>query len=158
ATASSNTLPPDITSPEKPTDAGPQETASASRRNREQSIRFPADGEQIGKGKINPRSPRTQAATVQPDDADARPTGSSDNSREHSVARIASKLPLSPSRPIIPPVVLPSFGSVLPVRTLGKIYTLRSGSSIRLELTRYVSGEGWSLPKGTVLIGQVRGS
>jgi hypothetical protein len=45
-----------------------------------------------------------------------------------------------------------------PVRTLGKIYTLRSGSSIRLELTRYVSGEGWSLSKGTVLIGQVRGS
>jgi hypothetical protein len=47
---------------------------------------------------------------------------------------------------------------VLPVRTLGKIYTLRSGSSIRLELTRYVAGEGWSLPKGTVLLGQVRGS
>jgi hypothetical protein len=53
---------------------------------------------------------------------------------------------------------LPRFGSILPVRTLGKIYTLRSGSSIRLELTRYVSGEGWSLSKGTVLIGQIRGS
>src|SRR5436853_4507882 len=64
----------------------------------------------------------------------------------------------SPSRLAMPPIVLPSFGAVLPVRTLGKIYTLRSGTTIRLELTRYIAGEGWSLSKGTTLIGQVRGS
>jgi hypothetical protein len=76
-------------------------------------------------------------------------------SRPSFVANASRKLSTNPSSA---PVVLPSFGSILPVRTLGKIYTLRSGSSIRLELTRYVSGEGWSLSKGTVLIGQVRGS
>jgi hypothetical protein len=35
---------------------------------------------------------------------------------------------------------------------------LRSGSPIRLELTRRVDGEGWSLAKGTTLIGQLRGN
>jgi hypothetical protein len=55
------------------------------------------------------------------------------------------------------PIVLPSFGSIIPVRTLGKIYTLRSGSITRLEITRNVSGEGWTLSKGTVLIGSISG-
>jgi len=55
------------------------------------------------------------------------------------------------------PIVLPSFGSIIPVRTLGKMYTLRSGSITRLEVTRNVSGEGWTLSKGTVLIGSISG-
>jgi len=55
-------------------------------------------------------------------------------------------------------VALPSFGSMLPVRSLGVIYTLRSGGLIRLELTRDVKGKGWSLPHATVLVGALRGS
>jgi hypothetical protein len=55
-------------------------------------------------------------------------------------------------------VVLPSFGSMLPVRSLGALYTLRSGSLARFELTRDVRGQGWAMKKGTVLVGVGRGS
>lgn len=55
-------------------------------------------------------------------------------------------------------VSLPSFGSMLPARSLGVIYTLRSGGLVRLELTRDVKGKGWFLPHGTVLVGALRGS
>jgi hypothetical protein len=50
-------------------------------------------------------------------------------------------------------ITLPVFGAMLPVRTLGAVYTLRN-SLARLELTRDVEGEGWALKKGTVLIAQ----
>jgi len=55
-------------------------------------------------------------------------------------------------------VPVPPFGSMLPVRSLGVIYSLRSGALARFELTRDVSGKGWSLPHGTVLVGTLRGS
>lgn len=55
-------------------------------------------------------------------------------------------------------IVLPSFGSMLPVRTLGVLYTLRSGSLARFELTRDMRGQGWAMKKGTVLVGVSRGS
>jgi hypothetical protein len=57
------------------------------------------------------------------------------------------------ARPTVPP-----FGTMLPVRTQGVIFTLRNNSYARLELTRDMSGSGWSLPKGTVLIGRTTGS
>ena len=53
--------------------------------------------------------------------------------------------------------VLPSFGSMLPVRTIGGLYTLRSGALTRLELTRDVRGNGWSMKRGTILVGTSRG-
>lgn len=55
-------------------------------------------------------------------------------------------------------VALPSFGSMLPVKTLGALLTLRTGALTRLELTRDVKGEGWSMQRGTTLVGSVRGS
>jgi len=55
-------------------------------------------------------------------------------------------------------VALPSFGSMLPVKSLGILYTLRSGGLVRLELTRDVKGKGWSMPRGTVLVGAMSGS
>src|SRR5262249_36190114 len=55
------------------------------------------------------------------------------------------------------PVVLPPFGAMLPIRTLGAISTLRPGLA-RLALTRDVRGQGWLLRKGTVLIGRQQGS
>lgn len=57
-----------------------------------------------------------------------------------------------------PPTVLPPFGTMLPVRTQGVVFTLRNNSYARLELTRDCSGTGWSLPKGTVLVGRTTGS
>ena len=57
----------------------------------------------------------------------------------------------------IPTVTLPGFGSMLPVRTLGAVYTLRNGSLVRLETTRDVSGEGWTIKRGTLLVAQSQG-
>jgi len=157
--ASSNVMPPEIS--EKPSDASRHETSPhvASKRNREQSIRFAIDNEQLAIPKVSLGPPTRDANSLGPNSPppDAKLKG------EQSSRLSGSSAVVTPSRTVsnkagFAPVVLPSFGSILPVRTLGKIYTLRSGSSIRLELTRYVSGEGWSLSKGTVLIGQIRGS
>lgn len=54
-------------------------------------------------------------------------------------------------------VSLPPLGTMLPVRTLGTIYTLRSEGYVRMQLTREASGRGWSLARGTELYGVVRG-
>lgn len=53
-------------------------------------------------------------------------------------------------------VAMPPFGSMLPVRTLGVLYTLRSGGLARFELTNDVKGKGWAMPRGTVLVGALR--
>ncbi len=50
------------------------------------------------------------------------------------------------------------FGTLLPVRLIGAIYTLRnSGGVVRMELTQPVEGKGYSYPAGTILIGNLRG-
>ena len=61
-------------------------------------------------------------------------------------------------KPVVSPAVLPPFGTMLPVRTQGVVFTLRNNSYARLELVRDMKGSGWSLPKGTVLIGRASGS
>lgn len=53
-------------------------------------------------------------------------------------------------------VAMPPFGSMLPVRTLGVLYTLRSGGLARFELTSDFRGKGWAMPRGTVLVGALR--
>lgn len=60
-------------------------------------------------------------------------------------------------KPKITPAVLPPFGTMLPVRTQGVIFTLRNNSYARMELTRECVGPGWSLPKGTILVGRTSG-
>ncbi len=50
------------------------------------------------------------------------------------------------------------FGTLLPVRLIGAIYTLRSsGGVVRMELTQPIEGKGYSYPAGTMLIGNLRG-
>ena len=156
---SSTVLPPDIS--DAPAESKQREASAReeSRRNRERSIRFSIDGDQPSARKASLDSLPTDAASVRGDkrlsDTSALTTQEASHTSRPSFTNASRKVSTKPS---VAPIILPSFGSILPVRTLGKIYTLRSGSSIRLELTRYVSGEGWSLSKGTVLIGQVRGS
>lgn len=54
---------------------------------------------------------------------------------------------------------VPAFGTLLPVRFLGAIYTLRgSGGLVRMELSRGVRNGGFSYPAGTVIVGRLRGS
>ena len=56
-------------------------------------------------------------------------------------------------------LTLPSFGAMLPVKSLGAIYTLRSsGGVVRFEVAYEKRGRGWSVPKGTEIVGVVRGS
>ncbi|MBA3713411.1 MAG: hypothetical protein H0W76_13335 [Pyrinomonadaceae bacterium] len=52
----------------------------------------------------------------------------------------------------------PPFGAMLPVRALGAIYSLRSGSLARFELTRDVAGQGWAMRRGTTLVATLRGA
>ncbi|MFN0139240.1 MAG: hypothetical protein ACKVQW_04025 [Pyrinomonadaceae bacterium] len=50
------------------------------------------------------------------------------------------------------------FGTLLPVRLVGAIYTLKSsGGVVRMELTQPIEGKGYSYPAGTTLIGNLRG-
>ncbi|MGI8544503.1 MAG: hypothetical protein ACR2MD_13665, partial [Aridibacter sp.] len=51
------------------------------------------------------------------------------------------------------------FGTLLPIRFLGAVYTLRSsGGLVRMELPRSISGKNYSYPAGTVLVGTLRGN
>lgn len=75
-----------------------------------------------------------------------------------SVQSQIDKRPPTATPPKVPPAVLPPFGTMLPVRTQGVLFTARNNSYARLELTRDCSGAGWSLPKGTILIGRTSGS
>jgi hypothetical protein len=59
---------------------------------------------------------------------------------------------------VAPASVLPVFGTMLPVRTRGVIFSLRNNSYARLELARDCQGDGWSLSKGTLFVGRISGS
>lgn len=52
----------------------------------------------------------------------------------------------------------PGFGTMLPVRLMGVLYTLRQGSLARLELVRDIKNERWALKRGTVFVGSLLGS
>jgi hypothetical protein len=77
-------------------------------------------------------------------------TGASPDTRlpEHAASAVLKRAE--------PRVVLPPFGAMLPIRTMGALYTLRPGLA-RFELTRDVRGQGWHMRKGTTLIGQQQG-
>lgn len=52
----------------------------------------------------------------------------------------------------------PSFGAMLPVRSMGVLYTLRAGALARFELARDVKAGNQTLRRGTVFVGSVLGS
>lgn len=84
---------------------------------------------------------------------DKKDDGVSQNSTVAS-ANISRQIPV-PSSANIPP-----FGTLLPVRFLGAVYTLQRGSGglVRMELSRTIQKQGFSLPAGTVIVGRLRGS
>ena len=55
---------------------------------------------------------------------------------------------------------VPAFGTLLPVRFLGAVYTLQRGAGglVRMELTRSVKKSEFSFQAGTVIVGRLRGS
>lgn len=65
--------------------------------------------------------------------------------------------PKPPSAIAASPGEIP-FGTMLPVRVIGSIYTLRNSDGfVRMELTRAVEGKGYAYPAGTMIVGNVRG-
>lgn len=123
-------------------------------------------------GSINASTPPASSAGAKPDRQDAG-TNSATQGSAHSRANVTQSIFVEDSMPrvvamtvaakpklevSITPAVLPPFGTILPVRTQGVVFTLRNNSYARLELVRDMKGTGWSLPKGTVLIGRASGS
>jgi hypothetical protein len=98
------------------------------------------------------RSQRSSETSLYVTAPDERPHPPSLSSEPPNAASVRSK-----HAPTETTVVLPPFGSMLPVRTIGGLYTLRSGALARLELTRDIVGNGWSMKRGTILVGATKG-
>lgn len=86
---------------------------------------------------------------------DVQPRLLSTQTISSSRSKPSDKLPSDKARTV--PAVLPPFGTMLPVRTQGVVFTLRNNSFARMELTRDCAGPGWSLSKGTILVGRTSG-
>lgn len=104
---------------------------------------------------LTARSRANPTQSIFIDDAAPKPVAASQRAKNHRLA--SSDKTASADKPK-KATVLPRFGTMLPVRTQSVILTVRNNSYARLELTRDISGEGWSLPKGTVVIGHTNGS
>jgi hypothetical protein len=119
------------------------------------------ESQQVSKGGTNSESELVTQSRANPtqsifvDDSPPKPVTTA---RESARPTRRPDTKATPSSARVPSAVLPPFGTMLPVRTQGVIFTLRNNSYARLELMRDVQGEGWSLPKGTVLVGRVSGS
>lgn len=104
---------------------------------------------------LQSRANQTQSIFV--DDA-SKPVAALPNTSNMKQASSLEDKAASKEKTKKPTTVLPPFGTMLPVRTQAVILTVRNNSYARLELTRNLTGEGWSLPKGTILIGHTSGS
>ena len=105
---------------------------------------------ELDQGTVKPgvRGRNTERSVRIGDDLNAAPRNTT-VARERSVEEV---------RKDVRAVTLPAYGSMLPVRSLGVLYTLRSGGLARFELTRDVKGKGWTMARGTVLVGALRGA
>jgi len=104
-------------------------------------------------GIVSERNPeRSIRCAPTPVPVSARQPGAGASANARLPERVASAA-LKPTEPL---VVLPPFGAMLPIKTMGALYTLRPGLA-RFELTRDVRGQGWQMRKGTTLIGQQQG-
>ena len=115
-------------------------------------------------------SGKTNLLDAQPNRSENTPLGRSlffgierkNNSEQNSTSPVNTQIISSnqtpyftnaATQPAIP------FGTLLPIRFLGAVYTFRaSGGLVRMELTRSVTGKNYSYPAGTVLVGTLRGS
>jgi hypothetical protein len=107
----------------------------------------------VGSSMVEPQSHPNPTQTLFVDDP--LPKSTPAQTLVHA-SREPKRPALSSVKPLLPTV--PPFGTMLPVRTQGVIFTLRNNSYARLELTRDMGGNGWSLPKGTVFIGRTTGN
>jgi hypothetical protein len=74
-------------------------------------------------------------------------------------SQTSGNIPAKPGGENIPANSSIPFGSILPLRLVGSVYTLRNSAGfVRMELTRSVEGKGFAYPAGTVVVGTLRGS
>jgi hypothetical protein len=133
---------------------------------------LPSVSPKAAKNNIAPAAAAPEMVQDKAPNIPARDKDVSDEARGRSLFFGISKIPVqtAESRKIVDAAVnktdLPEsilarsipFGTLLPVRLVGSIYTFRnSGGFVRMELTRPVEGEGFSYPAGTTVIGNVRG-
>jgi hypothetical protein len=125
-----------------------------------QAVNSTAEAQPSGAGVTSSRNPERSircAATAPalPYRSGARPEALTAPAPDR--ARKPEAIPSPSIAPVHTGVTLPSFGSLLPVRSLGAIYTLRSGSIARFELTRDARGAGWELKRGVTIVGRLQG-
>ena len=106
-----------------------------------------------GSSVVEPQSRANPTQSLFVDDAVSKSTPAPVPVQTSREAKVTVPAKIKQAPPTVPP-----FGTMLPVRTQGVIFTLRANSYARLELTRDMAGNGWSLPKGTVLIGRTTGN
>ncbi|MBX3290021.1 MAG: hypothetical protein KF855_11825 [Acidobacteria bacterium] len=138
-----------------------------------ESYSLPPAAEYGSKGNTTPvKGPQTTEAEIEPRSISVSKGTGSDGARGRSLFFGISKKPAKedenrqtaePSKiteAVSPEPLRPAqipFGTMLPVRLVGSIYTLRnSGGFVRMELTRPVEGKGYAYPTGTMIIGNVR--
>lgn len=113
-------------------------------------------GEEAKTNASSVAEPQSHANTTQSlfvDDAVPKSSPAPASVQTHRESKPSMPAKIKEATPTVPP-----FGTMLPVRTQGVIFTLRNNSYARLELARDITGNGWSLSKGTVLIGRTTGS
>lgn len=88
----------------------------------------------------------------------AKINNQSDSSANRNISPTRSRVEGNRVATGSPTMPLPPLGTMIPVRTLGTIYTLRADTLMRMQVTRNVDGNGWSLRRGTELYGVLRGS
>ncbi|MBL8172934.1 MAG: hypothetical protein JNJ50_32720 [Acidobacteria bacterium] len=71
--------------------------------------------------------------------------------------RVEQSDQINSSTRLVKRTAAPNFGAMLPVRLMGVLYTLRTGTLVRLELARDLKAGNWQLRRGTVFIGQSLG-
>lgn len=77
----------------------------------------------------------------------------SENSNNNSNIRV-----ISPTSFVQDSLKKPPFNTVLPVRFLGAAHSLATSAMVRMELVRTIQGNGYYLPRGTILVGQISGN
>jgi len=105
--------------------------------------------------------PRARSAAQKGGEGEARPQLAPQKAASESAAVPAKPVPAihrEAPKAAFEPRNTPEFGAMLPVQTLGILYTLRGASLVRMQLVREVKGRNWRLGRGTILVGQVQGA
>jgi len=139
----------------QPSGASLEPAAQESRSNSAPASKTVAAKPRVGASIAFVQPPAIVAASVK----DELKTGSAAEPKVSSAAqRQASSDEAQPVLRRTRSTPVPTFGAMLPVRSMGVLYTLRAGALARFELARDVKAGNQTLRRGTVFVGSVLGS